>query len=75
MEHEDGINEFNALRALVSELRERLAPLSPAEWDHVGNYMLKALWLGQKQPHDLVFKNLDTTEPPNSTHPHLRVVK
>lgn len=41
---------FDALRALVGELRERLAPLTEAQWDHVGDYMLKSLQLGMGEP-------------------------
>lgn len=42
--------EFPVLQALVAELRGRLPPLTPRQFSDVGDWMLKALWLGRGEP-------------------------
>jgi len=67
---QDEASEFNALRALVSELRERLPGITEEQSQHVGNYLLKALWLGWGRPHAEVFGPIEDEE----RRPHLRLV-
>lgn len=65
----DAYEDFDALKALVGELRERAAPISPSVWDHIGNYMLKAYWLGSGEPVSKVFAAVEPE------HPGLHLVK
>jgi hypothetical protein len=57
----DSYSEINSLNALIDELRERLPGINEAQSAHVGNYMLRALWLGQGKDLELVFSH---TRPP-----------
>jgi hypothetical protein len=64
------LTEFVALQALVSELRGRLpANLTEREYADVGMWMLKALWLGQGQPLNVVFETVT-----HDQRPRLRLV-
>ena len=40
-------DRWACFQAVVTELRARLLPLTAEQWQWVGIYMLKALWLGE----------------------------
>ena len=55
------------LRALVGELRERLAPLTQDQRDYVGMYLLKAVWLGEGKPIAEVLEHWEPERRPKLT--------
>ena len=48
---------YHCLQALVGELCERFPNASPGQLDAIGNYLLKAMWLGQGVPHQKVLSH------------------
>lgn len=57
-------DDLEVLRTLVSELRGRMPPnLTERQYQDIGSWMLKAVWLGQGVPYTEVLA-IDTPEQP-----------
>jgi hypothetical protein len=68
IDHDD---KFDALKALVAELRGRLGNLTERQSQDVGMWLLKALWLGEGRPLSDVFEPVFYDRP---QRPALRLV-
>lgn len=59
--------QFDILRTLISELRGRMPPnLTERQYQDIGSWMLKAMWLGQGRTATEVLSINDNAKPPLS---------